>query len=87
MGDEYRILRKMGDVKHHYEVNSHHPEHYENGINGMTLVDVVEMLCDWKRRPATSDSSISGPCNNKERFKISDQLSEILKNTVIEMGW
>ena len=24
-------------LRHHYDCNSHHPEHYENGINGMCL--------------------------------------------------
>lgn len=48
-----QILGPM--LAHHYAKNSHHPEHFESeyggayvdGINGMTLVDVVEMFCDW----------------------------------------
>ena len=35
-------------LDHHYANNSHHPEHYKNGINGMNLFDVIEMLCDWR---------------------------------------
>src|SRR6185503_4287825 len=48
--DEYKqCLKEMGvALKHHYENNSHHPEHYPNGINGMSLLDVIEMLADWK---------------------------------------
>src|SRR3982751_4728256 len=47
--DEYKkALAGMGvALRHHYEVNSHHPEHFENGIDGMTLLDVLEMFCDW----------------------------------------
>ena len=33
--------------KHHYKKNRHHPDHYgELGIYGMTIVDLVEMMCD-----------------------------------------
>src|SRR3990172_12749776 len=48
--DEYKeCLKQMGGaLKHHYENNSHHPEHFPNGINGMTLLDLIEMLADWK---------------------------------------
>lgn len=35
-------------LEHHYSANSHHPEHYENGIRGMSLLDLIEMLVDWK---------------------------------------
>ena len=30
------------------EQNRHHPEYYEDGIAGMTLVDLEEMLSDWE---------------------------------------
>jgi hypothetical protein len=33
-------------LDHHYASNRHHPEHFVNGINDMTLVDIIEMLCD-----------------------------------------
>ena len=35
-------------LDHHYANNSHHPEHWKNGVEDMSLLDVVEMLCDWK---------------------------------------
>jgi hypothetical protein len=40
----------MGDgLKHHYAHNRHHPEFFgEDGVDGMSLVDVIEMLADWK---------------------------------------
>ena len=31
-------------LNHHYANNSHHPEHYENGIDDFTLADLVEMF-------------------------------------------
>jgi hypothetical protein len=89
--DEYKgFLKDMGvALKHHYENNSHHPEHYPNGINGMSLLDVIEMLADWKAagmRHADGDIQKSLEIN-KKRFGVSDQLAEILRNTVKELGW
>lgn len=89
--DEYKAsLASMGvALKHHYEHNSHHPEHYENGMEGMSLLDVVEMLLDWKaasERHATGDiyKSIE---QNAERFGYPPMLQSIFVNTAKEMGW
>lgn len=89
--DEYKErLKQMGvALKHHYENNSHHPEHYPNGINGMSLLDLIEMLADWKAagmRHANGNMTQSLEVN-KERFGMSDQLAEIFENTVRELGW
>ena len=35
---------------HHHCHNSHHPEHYINGVYGMSELDLCEMVCDWKSR-------------------------------------
>ena len=39
-------------IDHHYANNRHHPEHWPNGINDMTLMDLIEMLADWKAATA-----------------------------------
>lgn len=84
--DEYKAsLEKLGAaLKHHYAVNSHHPEHYENGVAGMNLLDVVEMFCDWK---AASERTKDGNFQTSidigiERFKIEPQLASILRNSL-----
>lgn len=88
--DEYKEHLKGMQVAldHHYENNSHHPEHYDNGINGMSLLDIVEMLCDWKAATERhNDGDIMKSMEiNKERFGIDDQLYEILLNTIKELG-
>ena len=33
-------------LNHHYVNNLHHPEHFQ-AVDSMTLIDIVEMLCDW----------------------------------------
>jgi len=70
-------------VKHHQENNSHHQEAHEEGIDGMNLIDIVEMLCDWKAATLrTKNGDIQKSLEiQKERFGISDQLYNILKNT------
>src|SRR5690554_941138 len=48
--DEYKaaLAELKPSLDAHYAANSHHPEHFGAGINGMTLLDLIEMLCDWK---------------------------------------
>src|SRR5690606_25942790 len=48
--DEYKEYLKGLKVAldHHYANNSHHPEFYSNGVNGMDLLDIIEMFFDWK---------------------------------------
>jgi len=132
--EEYKgFIKDMGvALKHHYENNGHHPEHFEmwacplcesvfssndapigitdvrlcpkcsshgaiyesalmpaSGVYGMSLLDVIEMLADWKAAGMRhADGNIQESLKiNKERFGISDQLFEILKNTVKELEW
>lgn len=71
-------------LEHHYQVNRHHPQHFSEGINGMNLIDLVEMVCDWiaaTRRVKNGDVYKSLPIN-QERFHMSDQLLSIIKNTI-----
>lgn len=89
--DEYRAcLAEMSKaLQHHYQNNTHHPEHYENGVDDMNLLDVIEMLCDWvaaTRRHA--DGSVRESLMiNKKRFSLSPQLYKIICNTAVQMGW
>jgi hypothetical protein len=75
--------------RYHFEANRHHPEHFPNGINDMTLVDVVELLCDWK---AASERTGAGNLPkslavNAKRYEMSAQLLQIMVNTAMEFGW
>lgn len=71
----------------HYARNSHHPEHYYDGIDGMTLFDIVEMFCDWKAATLRhKDGDMLHSIDvNRERFDISPQLENIFINT--ELRW
>lgn len=67
----------------HYEQNSHHPEHYGNqGIAGMDLFDLVEMLCDWMAAAGRHKSDGVKLDHNVAQFAIEPQLASILANTL-----
>jgi len=71
-------------LNHHYAVNKHHPENHPGGVNGMTLIDILEMVCDWRaamNRHATGNLKDSMDINQK-RFELSDQLRKIIENTI-----
>lgn len=84
--EEYKgFLRELKvALDHHYANNSHHPEHYNNGVDGMNLFDLIEMFFDWKaatERHADGDILKSIDINTK-RFGLSEQLKNIFTNTV-----
>lgn len=83
---EYKsYLSSMGKaLEHHYANNRHHPEHFKNGIWGMNLVDLIEMVCDWKAATLRhDDGDIRKSIEvNKKRFGYSDELKHIFLNTV-----
>lgn len=97
--DEYKqSLRDLGPaLQHHFEHNDHHPEHHENGVADMSLMALIEMLCDWraaservKQRtddPEKVKSFEAGLAYNQERFGYSDELAGILLNTARELGF
>lgn len=96
--EEYKqSLRDLGPaLQHHFERNDHHPEHYENGCAGMSLMALIEMLCDWraaservKQRtddPEKVKTFELGLAYNQERFGYGDELAGILLNTARELG-
>ena len=88
--DEYKQYLKEMQVAldHHYLYNRHHVEHFENGIRDMTLIDLCEMLCDWMaavKRHEDGDILQSIEINQR-RFDYSDELKQILINTVNDWG-
>lgn len=89
--DEYKaFLAGMGEgLRHHYAHNDHHPEHFENGIAGMDLVQLTEMLCDWNAATMRhADGDLRGSIEqNAERFGYGEEIKRLLLNTAIAHGW
>ena len=84
--DEYKAT--MAEFKpandHHQKNNSHHPEFYENWIDGFDLFDLMEMFFDWKAASERHDDGdiMKSIAINQARFGYSDQVAEIMRNTV-----
>jgi hypothetical protein len=85
--DGLKELRPL--LESHYEKNTHHPEHFENGVNGMSLLDLIEMLADWVSAASSQQEGniLKSMEYNKKRFDIDEQLYQILLNTLKEMEW
>ena len=90
-------------LDHHYAHNRHHPEHFRGtevkqngktvevwsaGMKGMTLVDLVEMFCDWcAATERHEDGDIGKSINhNMDRFGFGETLAHIMVNTAQEYG-
>lgn len=76
-------------LEHHYDANRHHPQHHPDGVDSMTLVDLLEMLADWK---ASGERHADGSMSRSlavsvPRFGIDPQLARILANTAVALGW
>jgi hypothetical protein len=72
-------------LEHHYSVYRHHPQHFEHGIRDMNLMDLIEMLVDWKAACLRHDDggNIRKSIEfNAERFGYGDELKQLLHNTV-----
>ena len=84
---EYKdaLVKMKPAIDHHFSVSRHHPEYFADGINGMNLVDLLEMIVDWK---AAGERHVLKPTDifrsieiGAERFGIDPQLKQILLNT------
>ena len=87
---EYKgYLEGMGEgLRVHYAANDHHPEHFENGIADMDLVQVIEMAMDWAAAVTRhDDGDLARSVEvNQERFGYDDGIKQLLLNTYRNMG-
>lgn len=83
--DDYNrhLLEMKPALEHHYASNRHHPEHFVNGIDDMTLIDLIEMFCDWKASTLRHNDGnlLKSIETNAERFNMDGQLKQIFINT------
>lgn len=89
--DEYKqfLLDMKPALDHHYSVNRHHPEYFEHGINDMNLLDLLEMLIDWKAATLRHDDGdiLKSLEINQKRFGYSNELKSLLLRTIGYMVW
>lgn len=86
------IKRIKPALKHHYAVNSHHPQFYgEQGVDGMNLFDLIEMFFDWKASGERGkDGNIYksiGINKGRKAVNMSEQVAKIFVNTAKYLGY
>lgn len=88
---EYEECSKViqPSIDHHYAYNRHHVAYHKNGFEDMTLLDILEMLADW-RSAANRNQNLtfedSLPIAFK-RYKIPKNMQRHILNTLRELGW
>ena len=77
-------------LDHHYAHNRHHPEHHEEGIYGMDILDLLEMLADWKaagERHRDNKGLAQSIETNAKRYNFGEGLKRLLIRTAERMKW
>lgn len=78
----YHLEKVREAIQHYYLHNRHHPEHHQNGIRDMNLLDVVEMFFDWCATAKKYGNKVERSIDiGQERFNLSDDLTQIFLNT------
>ena len=75
-------------VTQHKANNSHHPEAY-GGVDKMSLLDLLEMLADWKaasKRNGSEDTFLSSCEELFKKYKVTGQLRDVLRATVLQIS-
>jgi len=76
-------------VDHHYANNRHHTSFHGGTIDGMNLVDIIEMVCDWKAAVRRSpDKNLEDTLEYSfDKYGIGDQMQKIIVTTLEDLGW
>lgn len=77
-------------IKHHYEHNDHHPEHFDRNFSQMDLLQIAEMLADWKAasmRGGDAKSLFETLEKTIKHQKVPDAIAHLLRNTVAALEW
>ena len=45
-------------IEDHQDVNSHHPDYWDDGVDGMPRIAIAEMVCDLKARSEEQGTSL-----------------------------
>jgi len=88
---EYRAVEEKGRkaVQHHYRHNRHHVKHHRNGWKDMNLIDLLELLADWKAasRRNPNEWFEDGFVKAMNRAEFPEPIRILLTNTVRDLGW
>jgi len=76
-------------VDHHYANNRHHTAYHPNGVKDMNLLDLLEMLADWKaasRRSPDLTFMDSLPRAFK-KYEMDETIQTLMRNTIEYLSW
>ena len=76
-------------VNHHYANNRHHTDYHSGGFADMNLLDILEMLADWRAASRRSpDLSFEESLPRAfERYKIPGNMQKHIVNTLKYLRW
>ena len=71
----------------HFSRNSHHPEYWPNGIDDMSLLDLIELVVDWKAASLTygQTSLQDSLAIQQKRFNLDDKMMWLISLIVEEL--
>ena len=76
-------------IDHHYANNRHHTGYHKNGFSDMNLLDILEMIADWKaaaRRSPDLSFEESLPRAFK-KYSIPENMQKHIMATLEYLGW
>ena len=78
---EYKASIQSDVVNLHLSRNSHHPEFHHGGIKDMPLLDLIEMVIDWRAASETYGRTTMAESlpMQKERFKMTDEQYRLIQ--------
>lgn len=76
-------------IDHHYEVNRHHTGFHASGFSDMNLLDILEMLADWRAASRRSpDLSFADSLPKAfEKYGIPENMQRHIVKTLEYLGW
>ena len=81
------VFAQMAEaIGHHFQYNDHHPEHFENGINDMDLIQLMQFTADimsWSEQEQVDIFEILPMIRDK--CGMVDQVYNLICNTITEI--
>ena len=79
---EYLKIRDKYDIilSKHFTKNPHHPEHFKNGFNDMSILDLLDVLTDWRLDCGDGDWN-KFVDDRRDYYRMDDQVVRIFKNS------
>ena len=88
-GDPRRdeVMNHMAEaIGHHFQYNDHHPEHFDNGINDMNLIQLMQFtaaIMSWSEQEQVDIFELLPIIRDK--CGMSDQVYQLIQNTITEI--